>query len=82
VDTDDPIIRKNVTNILRKIMTEDSGTWKALAYLEECKSQYPGFDFCVCYDSEGKEIGFIWKHLDCQNQANRFRGEKTEVTNQ
>jgi hypothetical protein len=44
VDTDDPIIHKNVTNILRKIMTEDLGTWKALAYLEECKSQYPGFD--------------------------------------
>jgi hypothetical protein len=52
VDTDDPIIHKNVTNILRKIMTEDLGTWKALAYLEECKSQYPGFDFRVHYNKE------------------------------
>jgi hypothetical protein len=47
VDTSDPIIRKNVTNILHKIMTEDSGTWKALAYFEECKLQYPGFEVLI-----------------------------------
>jgi hypothetical protein len=66
VDTDDP---KNVTNILCKTMTEDSGTWKALAYLEECKSQYSGFDYHVCcYDKEGMPNSILW--MDSQMPSN------------
>jgi hypothetical protein len=41
-------------------MTRDLGTWKALAYLEECKSQYLGFDFRVHYDKEGMPNSILW----------------------
>jgi hypothetical protein len=71
VDTDDPIIQKNVTNILRNNMTEDSGTWKALAYLEECKTQYQGFDFRVCYDKEGMPNSILW--MDSRMRSNLIR---------
>ena len=71
VNTDDPIIRKNVTNILRKIMTEDSGTWKALAYLQECKSQYPGFDYRVHYDKDGMPTSILW--MDSRMRSNLIR---------
>ena len=30
MDLDDPIVHENFTEILRKVMQEDSGTWDAL----------------------------------------------------
>ena len=45
ISTDDPMIAKNHSDLLRRVLAEDSATWKAIRYLEENKKLYPGFDF-------------------------------------
>ena len=60
VDTDDPMITKKMNYILRKVMKEDSGTWKAIDYLRELKSVNTGLDFRVAYDSGGAPEGILW----------------------
>ena len=60
VDTDDPMITKNINHILRKVMKEDSGTWKAIDYLRELKRINPNLDFKVAYDSDGAPEGILW----------------------
>jgi hypothetical protein len=37
ISTDDSMIAKNHTYLLRKVLAEDSSTWKAIRYLEENK---------------------------------------------
>jgi hypothetical protein len=51
ISADDPMIVKNHTYLLRKVLAEDSSTWKAIRYLEENKKIYPGFDFRIKYSS-------------------------------
>ena len=57
VDTDDPIIAKNIKYILRKVMKEDSGTWKAMYCLKDLKRINPDLDFKVEYDSDRRTGG-------------------------
>ena len=60
VDTDDPLISKNINYILRKVMKEDSGTWKAIDYLRELKKVDRDLNFRVAYDSDGAPEGILW----------------------
>jgi hypothetical protein len=41
ISTDDPMIAKNHTYLLRKVLAEDSSTRKAIRYLEENKKDIP-----------------------------------------
>jgi hypothetical protein len=45
ISTDDPMIAKNHTDLLRRVLAKDSSTWNAIRYLEENKEIFPGFDF-------------------------------------
>jgi hypothetical protein len=51
ISTDDPMIAKNHTDLLRKVLAEESSTWTAIIYLEENKKKYLGFDFRIKYSS-------------------------------
>ena len=53
ISTDNPMIAKNHSDLLRRILAEDSATRKAIIYLEENKKLYLGFDFRVKYSSDG-----------------------------
>ncbi len=64
VDLDQPILRQNVTSLLRKCMQESSSTWLALRYLDETKQRFPGFDYRVHYDVEGCPDGIVWMTPD------------------
>jgi hypothetical protein len=45
---DNPMLKQNLTALLRKVMQEDSSTWDALHFLNQMKeSRSPGFDYGV-----------------------------------
>ena len=56
---DNPIIRTNFNDVLRKIMYEGSSTWEVLAFLRRCKHKIPGFDFRVRQDNFRLD-GIVW----------------------
>jgi hypothetical protein len=60
ISTDGPMITRNHTDLLRRVLAEDSATWKAIRYLSKNKKPYPGFDFRVRYASDGTPEGPIW----------------------
>ncbi len=72
ISTDDPMIAKNHTNLVRRVLAEDSSTWKAIRYLEENKKLYPGFDFRVKYSSDGTPEGLIWMTTKMRENLLRY----------
>ena len=72
ISTDDPMIAKNHTDLLRKVLAEDSSTWKAIRYLEENKKIYPGFDFRIKYSSAGTPEGLIWMTPNMRENLLRY----------
>jgi hypothetical protein len=63
MDLDDPIVHENFTEILRKVMQEDSFTWDALRYLDVIKGWHPGFDYRIKLDSHGRPEAIMWTFL-------------------
>jgi hypothetical protein len=72
ISTDDPMIAKNHPDLLRKVLAEDSSTWKAIRYLEENKNAYPGFDFRIKYSSAGTPEGLIWMTPNMRESLLRY----------
>jgi hypothetical protein len=60
MDLDDPIVHENFTEILRKVMLEDSGTWGALRYLDVIKGRHPDFDYRIKLDSHDHPEAIMW----------------------
>jgi hypothetical protein len=72
MDLDDPIVHENFTEILRKVMQEDSGTWDALRYLDLIKGRHPGFDFRIKLDSHGRPEAIMWMFPHQRRNLLRF----------
>jgi hypothetical protein len=51
---DNPMLKQNLTALLRKVMEEDSSTWDALRFLDLTKADNPGFDYRLKYDAFGR----------------------------
>jgi hypothetical protein len=71
IDMDDPIIRLNVGNMLRKIM-QDSTSWKANRFLETLQKTIRGFVFSVRFDSQGLPDAFLYMTPWMQKDLNCF----------
>ena len=57
---DNPMLKQNLTSLLRKVMQEDSSTWDALRFLDQMKESNPGFDYRVKKDSIGRPEAICW----------------------
>jgi hypothetical protein len=44
LESNNPMLKQNLTALLRKVMQEDSSTWDALQFLDQMKESNPGFD--------------------------------------
>ena len=51
---DNPMLKQNLTSLLRKVMQEDSSTWDDLRFLDQMKESNPGFNYQVKYDVFGR----------------------------
>ncbi len=71
IDMDDPIIRVNVGNMLRKIM-QDSTSWKAIRFLESLNQTIRGFVFSVRFDSQGLPDAFMYMTPRMRSDLVRF----------
>jgi hypothetical protein len=69
---DNPMLKQNLTSLLRKVMQEDSSTWDALRYLDELKESNPGFDYRVKYDHFGRPEAVCWMLPEMRNDLVRF----------
>lgn len=69
---DDPFFKKNLTDMLREVMQNDSSTWQALQFLENAKKASPGFDFEVCREESGKPIALCWMSSQMKSDLLRF----------
>ena len=58
---DNPLIRIKFNDMLRKIMSEDSSTWEALAFAKRCKKEMPGFDFKVRLDKDNHPDAIVYR---------------------
>ncbi len=54
---DNPMLKQNLTSLLRKVMQEDSSTWDALCFLDKMKEVNPGFDY---HDRFGRPKAVCW----------------------
>ena len=71
-DLDDPIIRTNFSNLLRKVMASNETTWKAISMLKETKKRIVGFDYNVWNDGDGHPIGILWMTPTMKSNLVRF----------
>jgi hypothetical protein len=69
---DDPFIKQNFTEMLRKIMSEDSGTWEGLRLMDDLKANAPGFDYRVKKDSTGMPVGIMYMTAQMRYHARRY----------
>ncbi len=61
MDLDDPIVRENFTELLRKVMQEDSCTWDAIRFLDKIvKARHIGFDYRLKFDTFGRPEALMW----------------------
>ena len=60
IAADNPILQRNFTDLLRKVMQEDSTTWEALRYLRLLRTTVRGFDFRLKTDTRGRPEGLVW----------------------
>jgi hypothetical protein len=72
MDLDEPTVHENFTEILRKVMQEDCGTWYALRYLDVIKGPYPGFDSWIELDSHGRPEATMWMFPHQRGNLVRF----------
>jgi hypothetical protein len=66
------MIAKNYTDLLQRVLAEDSSTWKAIRYLEENKEIFSGFDFRVKYSSAGTPEGLLWMTQNMRENLLRY----------
>ena len=69
---DDPFIQQNFTEMLRKIMSEDSGTWEGLRLMDDLKVNAPGFDYRVKKDHNGMPVGIMYMTAQMRYHARRY----------
>jgi hypothetical protein len=68
---DDPFIQQNFTEMLRKIVSEDSGMWEGLWLMDDLKANAPGFDCRAKKDSNGLPVGIM--HMTAQMRCHAWR---------
>ena len=62
---DNPLIRINFNEVIRKITAQDSTTWEAYAFMKECKNTMPGFDYRIRLDKNNKRpIAMVFMTAD------------------
>ena len=66
------MVHTNFLAILRKVMQDDSGTWKAIGYLNELKIKMPGTDFRVRYDECHLPDAIVWMTPFMKNNLVRY----------
>lgn len=69
---DSQLARQNLTKLLRNVMQEGSSTWDALAFLEELRSNNPGFDFRLSREDNGRPDGLCWMTSEMRRDLLRF----------
>ncbi len=69
---DNPMLKQNLTSLLRKVMQEDSSTWDALRFLDQMKDSNPGFDYRVKYDKFGRPEALCWMLPEMRSDLLRF----------
>ena len=69
---DDPFVNQNFTQMLRKIMSNDSDTWEALSLMDDLKIQAPGFDYRIKKDAAGRPIGLMYMTAQMRYHARRY----------
>jgi hypothetical protein len=69
---DNPMLKQNLTALLRKVMQEDSSTWDALRFLDQMKESNPGFDYRVKYDAFGRPEAVCWMLPEMRSDLLRF----------
>ena len=69
---DDPMIRLNFNNMLRKVMAEDSTSWEALAFVRKCKNTMPGFDFKIRLDQSHRPNAIMYMTPMMRSNLMRF----------
>ena len=72
LEDDNPMLKQNLTALLRKIMQEDSCTWDALRFLDQLKESNPGFDYRVKYDHFGRPEAVCWMLPEMRVDLIRF----------
>ncbi len=72
LEDDNPMLKQNLTALLRKIMQEDSCTWDALRFLDQMKESNPGFDYRVKYDHFGRPEAVCWMLPEMRCDLIRF----------
>ena len=72
LNEDNPMLRQNLTSLLRKVMQEDSSTWDALRFLDQMKDSNPGFDYRVKYDKFGRPEALCWMLPEMRSDLLRF----------
>jgi hypothetical protein len=70
---DNPMLKQNLTALLRKVMQENSSTWDALQFLEQMKESNPGFDHRIKYDHDlGRPEAVCWMLPEMRRDLIRF----------
>jgi hypothetical protein len=69
---DDPFIQHNFTEMLQKIMSEDSGMWEGLRLMDDLKVNAPGFDCRVKKDSNGLPVRIMHMTAQMRCHARRY----------
>jgi hypothetical protein len=69
---DNPMLKQNLTALLRKVMQEDSSTWDALQFLEQMKESNPGFDHQIKYDHLGRPEAVCWMLPEMRSDLIQF----------
>ena len=71
----DPMVHTNFLAILRKVMQDDSGTQKAIGYLNELKIKVPGTDFRIRYNECHLPDAIVWMTPFMKNNLVRYTQE-------
>ena len=69
---DNPMVRINFNEMLLKVMSDDSSTWEALAFLRRCKIEMPGFDFRVRLNENSHPCGLVFTTPNGRLNAIRY----------
>ena len=77
---DDPMLRQNLTSLLRKVMQEDSSTGDALRFLDQMKESNRDFDYRVKYDRFGRPEALCWMLPEMRSDLLRFGNYMTLVS--
>jgi hypothetical protein len=68
-----PFVLQNFTAMLKKRMQEDHGsTWEALGLMGELKVTFPGFDYHIKKDKDGRPTGLMYMVIQMRNHAWRY----------